>query len=548
MRISSVISSTLAGCSVGIALSAAAVAQPWVGIAGGGIQNPNVGGNVGINIAPAALPPLACDPLHVGSQGAPAALRLSAGPVAAGACACGFGRLGYEPPGAGGFFAPGISTPGDLVLVTGAAPLGGVGSCSEDVIVATAGRRNGRIRFATQNAVGAAALVERMTITNGNGFIGVNNPLPAYQFDITGDLNFNGNLYVNGATGVPGDVLGIDAFGNTAWVAGGGPGTGWSYNGDAVAALTTIGTTTAFDFPVITSNIERMRVTSSGNVGIGTTTPTQLLEVNGNAQVNGDLMLGSTTSRIQDASASFGNPGDVLQNDAGGYPRWTPSTVTVAGWQLTGNAGTVPITSGGGNYLGTVMGSGTDLDIATDGTVAMTIGGVVGGNKGNVLIGGTSAAGNLYRLEVTGDSYFGGNVTVTGTFTVSDARLKENVATIDNALARVKALRGVTYDFRPGTPERMNLPRTRQVGFIAQEVQQVVPEAVGTTEQGYLSVNYPELIPVLVEGMKEQQATIQSQQAQIDALATRLAELERQVAPAIKVPEKTEGRSNLRVR
>jgi uncharacterized protein YaiE (UPF0345 family) len=97
---------------------------------------------------------------------------------------------------------------------------------------------------------------------------------------------------------------------------------------------------------------------------------------------------------------------------------------------------------------------------------------------------------------VAGTHAFTGNITATGTITGgSDARLKTDVKTIDGALAKVCAMRGVSFT-RKDNGER-------NVGVIAQEVAEVVPEAVREDENGYLSVAYGNMVGVLIEAVKE---------------------------------------------
>ena len=94
-----------------------------------------------------------------------------------------------------------------------------------------------------------------------------------------------------------------------------------------------------------------------------------------------------------------------------------------------------------------------------------------------------------------------GNVSVTGTLTTtgditafSDARIKMNVETIEEALYKVKALRGVSFVSKLDNRER--------IGVIAQEVERVVPEAVTTHEHGLKSVAYGNLVGLLIEAIK----------------------------------------------
>ena len=80
----------------------------------------------------------------------------------------------------------------------------------------------------------------------------------------------------------------------------------------------------------------------------------------------------------------------------------------------------------------------------------------------------------------------------------SDVRFKSNIETIDSALDKVKAMRGVYFD-KHGAEDR------RSVGVIAQEMQEVMPEVVVTddTEDKHLSVAYGNLVGVLIEAVKE---------------------------------------------
>lgn len=104
----------------------------------------------------------------------------------------------------------------------------------------------------------------------------------------------------------------------------------------------------------------------------------------------------------------------------------------------------------------------------------------------------------------------------------SDTRLKEDIHTLDHALDRVGRLRGVEYRWRDEVIQKQSLPVGPQVGLIAQEVQDVVPQAVIKGSDGYLTVDYTRLVPLLIEGMKEQQKQIEMQQYQIDQLIKKL--------------------------
>lgn len=95
-----------------------------------------------------------------------------------------------------------------------------------------------------------------------------------------------------------------------------------------------------------------------------------------------------------------------------------------------------------------------------------------------------------------------GNFTALGNITAySDVRLKINIHTIENALDTVNKMRGVTYD-------RLS-DGTKQLGVIAQEVKEILPEAVLEDDQGVLSVAYGNLAGLLIEAIKELSAKVE---------------------------------------
>ena len=81
----------------------------------------------------------------------------------------------------------------------------------------------------------------------------------------------------------------------------------------------------------------------------------------------------------------------------------------------------------------------------------------------------------------------------------SDARLKENVSPIDNALDKVLKLNGVTFNW----VDRVRGGDDKKIGLIAQDVINVVPELVGKTPDGYLTVNYKDIPALLIEAIKQ---------------------------------------------
>jgi hypothetical protein len=174
-------------------------------------------------------------------------------------------------------------------------------------------------------------------------------------------------------------------------------------------------------------------------------------------------------------------------------------------------------------------------------------------SSGNLLVGTTSTGGEIGRLTVkqgsdadsgglrliapnssdawaprTGSDsnlYFGYNGTSkaninnsSGAYSaMSDARLKENVQESAKGLSEILALRSVSYTFIDDEA------KTEQIGFIAQEVEPVIPEVVSapTSANQYYGLNYAGVVPVLVKAIQEQQAIITALTARVEALETK---------------------------
>jgi len=126
---------------------------------------------------------------------------------------------------------------------------------------------------------------------------------------------------------------------------------------------------------------------------------------------------------------------------------------------------------------------------------------------GNVGIGTTSPS---YTLEVNGDARATGEIEA---FLGSDRRLKTRLDPLDSALDKVDQLTGYGFDWREGDAVQPHKRGEKDVGLIAQEVEGVLPEAVKTFSdghsEGYKSVSYDKLVPLLVEAIKDLRSQLQ---------------------------------------
>jgi len=162
---------------------------------------------------------------------------------------------------------------------------------------------------------------------------------------------------------------------------------------------------------------------------------------------------------------------------------------------------------------------------------------VTTGNRYGVY--GTADSGTgKWGVYCSGDFYYTGNLTMT-----SDARLKENIRDSRYGLSQVMLLKPKTYEFRKsGVHSEFNLAEGEQFGFLAQELEEVMPEMVSTdthvfydtpgnpesdsSEMEVKSINYISMISVLTKAIQEQQEMIDQLNEKVSQLELKLAEKE----------------------
>jgi len=127
-----------------------------------------------------------------------------------------------------------------------------------------------------------------------------------------------------------------------------------------------------------------------------------------------------------------------------------------------------------------------------------------------------SGAGEVSYMTLDTSTTGGGDLTVKGDVIAygapSDRKYKENIKPIESALDKVEKLQGVTFDWKESDSI---LDIKEDIGFIAQDVQKVVPELVRENEDGKLSLRYQGITPILLEAIKELKAEIEELKKQI---------------------------------
>lgn len=308
---------------------------------------------------------------------------------------------------------------------------------------------------------------------------------------------------------------------------------------------------------------------SNGNVGIGTAAPTQRLTVNGNLNKLGSWIIGDANwspqgLEVHNSSwdgASNNNYGAVaggklfayngLQSGGATGAEATDGQLYVAGTSmLMGNVGigknnpsntldvagsmTVELNadaiyagyvrnthingnglSGEGGIYGVrgLANNGSGSGVYGQGAAGAAARGVVGAANDGYGVYGISTFGYGIYCAAAGTGFCGGTRAWTNT---SDIRLKKNVSTITSGLDKVLRLRGVNYTWKNDETNKKN------IGFIAQEVMEVLPEVVNKNNEGYYTVNESSVNAVLVEAVKELKAENDDLKARLERLEAKL--------------------------
>lgn len=217
------------------------------------------------------------------------------------------------------------------------------------------------------------------------------------------------------------------------------------------------------------------------------------LYVGGGLRVTGNLVVSGTTTTINTETVTIADNIIVLNSNFTGDPAVSPEN------------GGITIERGTGTNKSFLWDETNDYwTIGTETLIAGQIGldatDYIDFTDNTKII---SVVNAVERLAVTTSGIdVSGSIVADSTITASsDRRLKENIETIPNALEKVQAITGVTFD-------RNDLEDSRQTGVIAQDVEAVLPEAVRENDEGIKSVAYGNMVGLLIEAIKELKAEI----------------------------------------
>ena len=281
-----------------------------------------------------------------------------------------------------------------------------------------------------------------------------------------------------------------------------------------------------------TNATERMRIDSSGNVGIGTTSPIAdaklvLHNADVDLEFSIDNAVGNTARifaydratnthrdiQLRGSQLTFYTGATEAMRIDGSGNVGIGTTSPAAKLQIYGAQPYIYITNTAENDAGIVFNDAQD----TTGQAAS-----IQFNCGSETLGFfvNDASTERVRIQTNGDTHFSGDVVAYST-SISDERLKDNIETIPNALDKVNLLRGVSYVWNEGSRKGQ-----KDLGLIAQEVEKVLPEIVREKEMSlindsgiaYKTIDYEKMVGVLIEAIKEQQQQIDELKKRLDGV------------------------------
>lgn len=263
-----------------------------------------------------------------------------------------------------------------------------------------------------------------------------------------------------------------------------------------------------------TNNTERMRVASGGNVGIGTANPFTILDVFGNA------VAPSTTANNGIFRIQTGTSNEV---QIGTYST-SPFSVWIQTKQTNNSGSVFPLAInplGGGLLIGTASILNNNYSVQTTNSFGGYYAGATGAGDGNFVSVSTAIAYHFYAESTTAKFYVVNNGTIYSTNTavqaISDARHKENIKDLETGLDEVLALKPRRFDWKEGC----GTGNKNVAGFIAQEVEQVLPDLIGewknkmNDEESFKSLAMGNMIPTLVKAIQELNAKVAELEAKI---------------------------------
>ena len=277
---------------------------------------------------------------------------------------------------------------------------------------------------------------------------------------------------------------------------------------------------------------QTMTLDANGNLGVGTTSPSALLDVWGSGK---SILVGGTASSNIPAqlSTTLYLSGAYDASNKRSYRMYVDGNGAL-NFDTTGSYAYANLPSSGTYANKMTLDTSGNLLVGNTANTATSYGigfQPNGGGSGTPLIycagsASTNAASSYFLYSTGAGAYrfyvdYGGTIHATSIVitAISDQRLKENVRDLDTGLPSIMALKPRRFDWKEGKGQ----DKKDAAGFIAQEFENVFPECVSTSKAGadgieYKNINYETLMPTLVKAIQELAAQVTTLQTQVTAL------------------------------
>jgi hypothetical protein len=364
--------------------------------------------------------------------------------------------------------------------------------------------------------IGASAGDINLTTTdvhlNGTETVDINSPLvtlsDSLRLEGYGENMFRGTLTT---------ILGVDSLGNVIELTASEilafdlDSTIYNSNGSLTGDRVLDGDNFDMTFTDINALVD------SSVTSLSTTTGTNTVESTGS-----DVLIGASAGTV-DINSPLVTLSDSLRLEGYGDTLYRGTLRTILGVDSLGNV--IELTASeilASDLDSTIYNSNGTLTgeryMTMDGNDLHFVGGTAVGDTtiihddGTISIGRSTVrqnADNMVKLDVEGDIY------ARQVHSSSDRRFKKNIKNVDSALDKVMHINGVTYNFRTEEFADRHFSSREQLGFIAQNLEEVIPQVVTTADDGYKAVDYAKITALLNEAIKEQQGLILNLQSQL---------------------------------